>query len=126
MQIRVLVVVFLAVVSLTNTLAQKSEFLFYGGGTETDDLGYNNLGFLVNARGEYPFNQNKTNSPYIFGTGGIGYGRVADTGDVADARDNLGIDTSDSGFAFQFKAGVGYPLKDNLILSDSFVTSIYL
>ena len=96
------------------------EFLFYGGGTEIDELGYNNLGVLVNAKGQYPFNQNKTNSVYIYGAGGIGYGRVADTGDVADARDDIGIEVSDGGFAFQFKAGLGYPLKDNVDLFGQF------
>ena len=84
-------------------LSTDLEFLFYAGGTETDDLGYNFLGFLANVTGKYPFNQTRNNSPYVFGTAGLGYGRFAFTGDAS------GDDTDESGFAFQLKSWCRFP-----------------
>jgi hypothetical protein len=84
------------------------EFFFYAGGTEFDDLGYNTLGVLANVIAKYPFNQTEDNSPYIFGGGGLGYGRVAATGDATEGAD----DTSESGLTFQLKSGVGYPINE--------------
>ncbi|MGF1541027.1 MAG: porin family protein [Pleurocapsa sp.] len=88
------------------------EFLFYGGGTDVDDLGYNFLGILANVMGKYSFNQSRTDSLYAFGGVGLGFGRVAATDDAADDFDAQGFDTSKTGFAFQLKGGVGYPINE--------------
>ena len=95
-------------------LSTDLEFLFYGGGTDINNLGYNFLGFLANVKGKYPFDQTRVNSAYLFGGAGLGYGRVASTGDVADDLDDRGIDTSEGGFAFQLKAGVGVPVSEKV------------
>jgi hypothetical protein len=84
------------------------------GGTETDDLGYNLFGVTANGVYRYYFNPDDSKSLYAFGGLGLGYGKLSQTGDVADERDDDGLDTSDSGFLLQTKAGVGYPIADKI------------
>jgi hypothetical protein len=86
------------------------------GGTETDDLGYNLFGVAANGVYRYYFNPDDSKSLYAFGGLGLGFGVVSQTGDVADDLDDDGVDTSRTGFLLQTKAGVGYPLSDNLDL----------
>ena len=60
------------------------------------------LGFLANARFEYPFNQAKSNSPVGFIAPGLGLA-------IAD-----GAGDSNTEFAFQVKGGVSFPVKERL------------
>ena len=104
----------------TEQIAAELEVFDYFGGTEIDDLGYNFLGFAANVAGRYPFNSSNPRSIYGFAGGGIGYGNASSTGDVADAREDAGFDTSEGGFLFQGKLGLGYPVSDNIDILGQF------
>lgn len=93
------------------------------GGTEIDDLGYNVLGISANGVYRYHFNPNSSRSLYAFGGLGLGVGIVNATGDVAD---DLDID-SETGFLLQTKAGVGYPLSEQLdIFGQTRFTNVFI
>ena len=102
-----------------DNLSGEVEFLFYGGGTDFDDLGYNILGFIAGAKYLFPFSDS-SKSPYGFAGAGLGFGRIALTGDEADRLDNAGFDTSDGAFLFQLKGGVGYPVSKNIDIFGQF------
>jgi len=85
------------------------------GGTEVDDLGYNILGVAANAVFTFPFGDDPK-SIYGFAGPGLGFARLGLTGDVADDLDDDGFDTSETGFLFQVKGGVGYPVADKIDL----------
>ena len=104
----------------TEKLAAEIEVFDYFGGTEVDDLGYNFLGFAANVAGRYPFNSSNSKSIYGFAGAGIGYGNISLTGDVADDIDDAGGDTSEGGFLFQGKVGVGYPVSDSVDIFGQF------
>jgi hypothetical protein len=86
------------------------------GGTETDDLGYNEFNVSANGVYRYYFDSDSSKSLYAFGGLGLGFGIISATGDVADEAEDNGADTSDSGFLLQSKVGVGYPLTDKIDL----------
>lgn len=90
-------------------ISVDAEFFIFFGGTETDDLGYNTLAFMVNPRYTYFFSDDPK-SIYAYASPGIGVGRLNPTGDVADDNDLDG----ETGFTFQIKAGAGYPINDSL------------
>lgn len=92
----------------TPYISGEGEFLAYFGGIDNIpensifDDNFSVLGFLANARFEYPFNQEKSNSPVGFIAPGIGLA-------IAD-----GAGDSDTEFAFQIKGGVSFPVKEKL------------
>ncbi len=101
---------------LTKNISAEIDIFDYFGGTETDDLGYNHFGAAASGVYRYYVNSNSSRSPYIFAGLGVGVGVTSATGDVADAADDAGFDTSATGFLFQGKGGVGYPLTDKIDL----------
>ncbi|MEM8827856.1 MAG: porin family protein [Cyanobacteria bacterium P01_G01_bin.19] len=100
---------------ITKNIAAELEIYDYFGGTDSDDLGYNYLGILANGSYRIPFGDDPK-SLYAFVTPGFGFGRLGLTGDDADDLDDAGLDTSDTGFLLQIKAGVGYPISESLNL----------
>ncbi|MEL6502524.1 MAG: porin family protein [Cyanobacteria bacterium J06623_1] len=94
-------------------ISAEVEGLGYFGGTEVDDLGYNVLGVAGNAIFTFPFSDNEK-SIYGFAGPGLGFARIGLTGDLADDIDDAGGDTSETGFLFQVKGGVGYPIADKI------------
>lgn len=100
----------------TNNISAEIDVFDYFGGTETDDLGYNHFGATASGVYRYYVNSNSSRSPYIFAGLGIGVGVTSSTGDVADDLDDAGIDTSETGFLFQGKGGVGYPISNKIDL----------
>jgi hypothetical protein len=101
---------------VNKNISAELELFNARGGSDTDDLGYSIFGASVNGVYRYYFNPDNSKSLYAFGGLGLGFGQLSQTGDVADERDDDGFDTSDTGFLLQTKAGVGYPLSDNLDL----------
>jgi len=101
---------------LTNNISAEIDIYDYFGGTEVDDLGFNNFGAAVSGVYRYYVNPRNSQSPYIFAGLGVGGGVSSATGDVADALDDSGLDTSEAGFLLQGKGGVGYPISDNIDL----------
>ena len=99
--------------NVTKNIAAELELFDYFGGTDVDNLDYNYFGAAVNGVYKYPFGTDPK-SPYAFGAAGIGVGVSNLSGDVADAVDALGGDTSGTGFLFQGKLGAGYPLTDKI------------
>lgn len=106
--------------NFTENIAAEIEGLGYFGGSEVDDLGYNVLGIAANGVGKYAFNPDNDKSVYIFGGAGIGIGRVASTGDRVDQLEDeaeaagVEFDSSETGFLFQGKVGVGYPIAEKI------------
>lgn len=115
--------------NFTKNVAAEIEGLGYFGGSEIDDLGYNVLGLAANGVFKYPFNPDNDKSVYGFAGAGIGIGRVAATGDVVDQLEadaeaaGEEFDSSETGFLFQGKAGIGYPIGDK---TDIFGQARYL
>ncbi len=101
---------------ITNNISAEIDIYDYFGGTEVDDLGFNNFGAAVSGVYRYYVNPGNSRSPYIFAGLGIGVGVSSATGDVADDLDDLGVDTSQTGFLLQGKGGVGYPISDKIDL----------
>jgi hypothetical protein len=101
---------------INQNISAELELFNARGGTDTDDLGYSIFGAAANGVYRYYFNPDNSKSLYAFGGLGLGFGVVSQTGDVADDLDDDGVDTSRTGFLLQTKAGVGYPLSDNLDL----------
>lgn len=89
----------------TPYVSGEGEFLFFFGGIDEPagiqlpDDNYSVLGFLANAKFEYPLKQGSSKSPVGFVTPGIGFARAEANG-------------SDTKFAFQVKAGVEFPVKE--------------
>jgi hypothetical protein len=98
----------------TDNISAEVEIFDYFGGTETDDLGYNNFGATANGVYRYYIDQRNPQSLYVFGGLGVGIGVASATGDVADDLDDAGVDTSETGFLVQGKGGVGYPVTDKI------------
>jgi len=103
---------------LTKNISAEIEIYDYFGGVDEDevgfdDSGFNNFGAVVNGVYRYHINSS-SKSPYIFAGLGIGIGVSSITGDAADALEDLDEDTSETGFLFQGKGGVGYPLTDKI------------
>ena len=98
----------------SENVSAELELYDYFGGSEFDDLGYNVLGVAANGVYRYYFGSDTSESLYAFGGVGLGFGVVSATGDVADDLDDRGVDTSETGFLFQGKVGVGYPLNDKI------------
>ena len=98
----------------TNNISAEVEIFDYFGGTDTDDLGYNNFGATANGVYRYYIDQTNPRSLYVFGGLGVGIGVASATGDVADDLDDAGIDTSETGFLVQGKGGVGYPITEKI------------
>ena len=105
--------------NFTKNLSAELEAFDYFGGSEQDDLGYNIFGAAANGVYKLPFGDDDR-SFYGFAGAGIGLGIVSATGDVADDLDDLGVDTSESGFLFQSKVGVGYPVAEKIDLTGQF------
>lgn len=101
---------------ITNNISAEIDIYDYFGGTEVDDLGFNNFGAAVSGVYRYYVSPGNSRSPYIFAGLGIGVGVSSATGDVADDLDDLGVDTSQTGFLLQGKGGVGYPISDKIDL----------
>lgn len=101
---------------LTNNISAEIDIFDYFGGTEVDDLGYNLFGATASGVYRYYVNSNSSRSPYIFAGLGVGVGVTSATGDVADDADDAGLETSATGFLFQGKGGVGYPITDKIDL----------
>lgn len=101
---------------VNQNISAELELFNARGGTDTDDLGYSIFGAAANGVYRYYFNPDNSKSLYAFGGLGLGFGVVSQTGDFADDLDDDGVDTSRTGFLLQTKAGVGYPLSDNLDL----------
>ena len=99
--------------NINKNIAAELELFDYFGGTDVDNLDYNYFGAVVNGVYKYPFGTDPK-SPYAFGGAGIGVGVSSLSGDVADAADDLGEDTSGTGFLFQGKIGAGYPITDKI------------
>ncbi|WP_319420157.1 outer membrane beta-barrel protein [Pleurocapsa sp. FMAR1] len=99
--------------NISEKIAAELEIFDYFGGTDVDNLDYNYLGIVANGVYKYPFGTDPK-SPYAFGGAGIGIGITNLSGDVADAVDALGGDTSGTGFLFQGKLGAGYPITDKI------------
>ena len=99
----------------SDLIAAEIEGLGFFGGTEVDDLGYNILGVAANAVFTFPFGDDEK-SVYGFAGPGLGFARLGLSGDVADDLDDDGFDTSETGFLFQVKGGVGYPVADKIDL----------
>ena len=100
----------------TNNISAEVEVFDYFGGSEIDDLDYNNFGATANGVYRYYIDQTNPRSPYIFGGLGAGIGIASATGDRADVLDDIGIDTSETGFLLLGKGGVGYPVSNNIDL----------
>ena len=100
----------------TNNISAELEVLDYFGGSEIDDLGYNIFGVSANGVYRYYFDAGNFDNLYAFGGVGVGFGIGSSTGDVADDLDDAGIDTSETGFLLQGKAGIGYPLNEKVDL----------
>lgn len=100
----------------TENLGGELELFDYFGGTENDDLGYNTFGIAANASYKLAFNQSDSKSVYGLAGLGLGYGRVSQTGDIADDNEDNDLDTSASGLLLQGKVGVGYPITDSIDL----------
>ncbi len=87
----------------TPYVSGEAEFLAFFGGLDVaapdGDDNYSILGFLANAKFEYPFNQSNSKSPVGFVAPGIGLARAEAGG-------------TDTEFAFQIKAGVEFPMKE--------------
>ena len=81
-----------------------------------DDSGYNLFGAAANGIYRLYLNPNESRSLYVFAGLGVGIGVSSTTGDLADALDDAGLDTADTGFLLQGKGGVGYPITDNIDL----------
>ena len=105
--------------NFSNQIAAELEVYDYFGGSNIDDLGYNFLAVAVNGLYKYPFSTN-SNSLYAFFGLGVGIGHLSATGDVADAADDNGIDTSNTDLFLHWKAGAGYPLNSKLDLLGQF------
>jgi hypothetical protein len=101
---------------VNKNISAEVELFNARGGSDTDDLGYSIFGASANGVYRYYFNPDDSKSLYAFGGLGLGFGVSSLTGDVADDLDDDGVDTSRTGFLLQTKAGVGYPLADNLDL----------
>lgn len=101
---------------ITNNISAEIDVYDYFGGTEVDDLGFNNFGAAVSGVYRYYVNSRNSQSPYIFAGLGVGVGVNSATGDFADTLDDSGVDTSETGFLLQGKGGVGYPISDNIDL----------
>ena len=101
---------------ITNNISAEIDVFDYFGGTEIDDLGFNNFGAAVSGVYRYYVDSRNSQSPYIFAGLGVGVGVNSATGDVADDLDDLGFDNSETGFLLQGKGGVGYPISDNIDL----------
>ena len=106
--------------NFTENASAEIEGLGLFGGTDIDDANYNVLGIAANGVYKYPFDANNDKSIFGFGGAGIGLGRVALTGDAVDAAeeaaeaDGLEFDSSETGFLFQGKLGVGYPVTEKI------------
>ena len=99
---------------LTENISAEIELYDYFGGSDLDDdLGFNIFGAVANGVYRYHINSS-SRSPYIFAGLGIGVGVLSATGDFADAQEDAGADTSQAGFLFQGKGGVGYPLTEKI------------
>ena len=98
----------------TNNISAEVEVFDYFGGTEVDDLGYNYFGATANGVYRYYIDQSNPRSLYVFAGLGVGVGIDNATGDVADDLDDLGVDTSETGFLLLGKGGVGYPISDKI------------
>jgi hypothetical protein len=101
---------------VNKNISAELELFNARGGSDVDDLGYSIFGVAANGVYRYYFNPDNSKSLYAFGGLGLGFGVSSLTGDVADDREDDGVDTSKTGFLLQTKAGVGYPLSDNLDL----------
>jgi hypothetical protein len=101
---------------INKNISAEVELFNARGGTDTDDLGYSIFGATANGVYRYYFNPDNSKSLYAYGGLGLGFGKLSATGDVADDLDDRGVDTSDTGFLLQTKAGVGYPISDNIDL----------
>jgi hypothetical protein len=101
---------------VNKNISAELELFNARGGSDVDDLGYSIFGASANGVYRYYFNPDNSKSLYAFGGLGLGFGVASLTGDVADDLDDDGVDTSRTGFLLQTKAGVGYPLSDNLDL----------
>ncbi|MGL5942797.1 MAG: outer membrane beta-barrel protein [Waterburya sp.] len=84
----------------SNKISAELEILDYVVGESTFvDFADNFLGIAVNAALRFYFNPDNTRSAYIFGAGGLGYGGFVNSG---------------SGFLFQGKTGLAFPISDSL------------
>jgi hypothetical protein len=101
---------------VNKNISAELELFNARGGSDVDDLGYSVFGASANGVYRYYFNPDNSKSLYAFGGLGLGFGTLSATGDVADEAEDDGVDTSKTGFLLQTKAGVGYPLTDNLDL----------
>jgi Outer membrane protein beta-barrel domain len=101
---------------VNKNISAELELFNARGGSDVDDLGYSIFGASANGVYRYYFNPDNSKSLYAFGGLGLGFGVASATGDVADDLEDDGVDTSRTGFLLQTKAGVGYPLSDNLDL----------
>ena len=111
----------------TENISGELEVSDYFGGSNVDDLGYNLLGITANGVYRYYFNPENSKSLYAFGGVGVGVGISNATGDVADSLDAQGVDTSDTGFLLQGKAGVGYPVADQIdIFGQARFTNLFI
>ena len=96
----------------TENISAEVEVFDYFGGTETDDLDYNNFGATANGVYRYYIDPGSSDSLYVFAGLGVGVGIGDFTGDIADDRD---LD-SETGFLLLGKGGVGYPVSDKVDL----------
>ena len=96
----------------TENISAEVEVFDYFGGTETDDLDYNNFGATANGVYRYYIDPGSSDSLYVFAGLGVGVGIGDFTGDVADDGD---LD-SETGFLLLGKGGVGYPVSDRIDL----------
>lgn len=112
---------------LTRNISVEVDVFDYFGGLDdeievdgsdfsTDDSGYNLFGAAANGIYRFYLKPNDSRSLYIFAGLGVGIGVSSITGDIGDALDDAGLDTADTGFLFQGKGGVGYPLTNNIDL----------
>ena len=96
----------------TDLIGVDVEGFFFGGDADPLDSSYTSYGFFVNPRFTYNINPDNFRSFYVFASPGIGVAGV-NFGD--DLGDRLGDDSdSGTGFAFQAKAGAGYPVSDTI------------
>ncbi|MBE9045391.1 outer membrane beta-barrel protein [Pleurocapsales cyanobacterium LEGE 10410] len=93
------------------------EGLIFFGDAEPLDSSYTSYGFFVNPRFTYTFERDTLSDNlsglYVFASPGIGIAGLDfgdDLGDTLEPSDN----DSGSGFAFQIKAGAGYPVSDKI------------
>lgn len=113
---------------VTENISAELEVYDTLGGSDIDDLGYNLFAVSANGVYRYYLDPNDTSdSLYLYGGLGLGFGIANATGDVADDRDDAGIDTSQTGFLIQTKAGVGYPISDKIdLFGQSRFTNVFI